>query len=86
MSMQKAHHAYAVTGAMCTAVATVVPGTIPNQYATMDAGRSERVTIGHPKGPMSVDVEMDTETDPASTSVHRTARQIMDGSLFHLEK
>jgi 2-methylaconitate cis-trans-isomerase PrpF len=86
MSMQKAHHAYAVTGAMCTAVATMVPGTIPNQYAALDPGRSETVTIGHPKGPMSIDVEMASETEPASTSVHRTARQIMDGSLYHLEK
>lgn len=85
MSMQKAHHAYAVTGAMCTAVATMVEGTIPSEYATVDPASSGTVTIGHPKGPMSVDVEMTTETDPASTSIHRTARQIMDGSLYHCE-
>lgn len=85
MSMQKAHHAYAVTGAMCTAVATMVEGTIPSEYATVEPASSGRVTIGHPKGPMSVDVEMATETEPASTSVHRTARQIMDGALYHLE-
>lgn len=83
MSVQKAHHAYAVTGAMCTAVAAMIPGTIPNQYTTIEPASSGTVTIGHPKGPMSIDVEMTSETEPAATSVHRTARQIMDGSLFY---
>lgn len=82
MSMQKAHHAYAVTGAMCTAAATVILGTIPNEFASRHA---ERVTIGHPKGPMTVEVEVTDEPDVCATTVDRTARQIMDGSLYYLE-
>lgn len=81
MSMQKAHHAYAVTGAMCTAVAAVLPGTIPNEYAAVD---DDRVVIGHPKGPMAVGVEVTDDADVQATTVDRTARQIMDGDLYYL--
>lgn len=80
MSMQKAHHAYAVTGAMCTAVATVVPGTIPSEYAAVN----DSVIIGHPKGPMAVGVDVTGEADVQATTVDRTARQIMDGSLYYV--
>jgi 2-methylaconitate cis-trans-isomerase PrpF len=81
MSMQKAHHAYAVTGAMCTAVAAALPGTIPNEY--LDATRPDEVVIGHPKGPMRVGVGLDGE-DVAYTAVDRTARQIIAGDLYYL--
>lgn len=82
MSMQKAHHAYAVTGAICTAVAAKIPGTIPNEYAT----GVDPIVIGHPKGPMHIDVEMATETRPKAVTVHRTARKIMDGTLYYVPK
>ena len=38
MSMQKAHPTYAMTGAMCTAAAAVIPGTIVNQVMQNGAG------------------------------------------------
>ena len=81
MSMQKAHHAYAVTGAMCTAVAAAIPGTIPNEY--VDVERPDRIILGHPKGTMNIGVGLDGEA-VAYTEVERTARQIMHGDLFYL--
>lgn len=80
MSMQKAHHAYAVTGAMCTAVTSVLEGTIPNEFA---AGSPDEITIGHPKGPMTIGVEV-IDDEVIATTVDRTVRQIMDGRLFYL--
>jgi 2-methylaconitate cis-trans-isomerase PrpF len=80
MSMQKAHHAYAVTGAMCTAAASALDGTIPAEFGP---GRDGEITIGHPKGPMTVGVEV-TDDHVDATTVDRTARQIMDGNLFYL--
>ena len=82
MSMQKAHHVYAVTGAMCTAAAAAFPGTIPNEFVAADA--EDRVTIGHPKGTMSVGVDADVANeDIAFAEVDRTARKLMAGDLFY---
>ncbi|WP_435348616.1 PrpF domain-containing protein [Haloarchaeobius sp. HRN-SO-5] len=83
MSMQKPHHAYAVTGAMCTAVAAAVPGTIPSEY--LDAERPDRVVLGHPKGTMGIGVGLDGET-VTYTEAERTARQIMHGDLYYVPR
>lgn len=82
MSMQKAHHAYSVTGAMCTAAAATFPGTIPNEFVPADVG--DRIVIGHPKGTMAVGVDADASAgEVAHTTVDRTARKIMAGTLFY---
>lgn len=81
MSMGKAHHAYAVTGAMCTAVAATLPGTVPAEFAGFE-GRPAEVTIGHPKGTMTVGVDLDGD-DVVATTVDRTARKLMTGELYH---
>jgi 2-methylaconitate cis-trans-isomerase PrpF len=82
MSMQKAHHVYAVTGAMCTATAAAFPGTVPNEFVAPDAG--DRVVIGHPKGTMAVGVGADVESEAvAHTEMDRTARKLMAGDLFY---
>lgn len=81
MSMQKAHHAYAVTGAMCTAAAAVLGGTVPAEYLAED--RPTEVVIGHPKGTMSVGVELRND-EVVFTRVDRTARQLMHGDLYFL--
>lgn len=83
ISMQKAHHAYAVTGAMCTAAAAAFPGTIPNEF--MDAGRPDQVVLGHPKGPMRIGVGLRDE-EVEFTEVDRTARRILDGHLYYLAR
>lgn len=80
MSMQKAHHTYAITGAMCTAVAAVFPGTIPEEV--VEATGLANMTIGHPKGTLTVGVGVDDET-VTYTEVDRTARQIMVGELYY---
>lgn len=81
LSMQKAHHAYAITGAMCTATAARVAGTIPNEFLT--ARDPDRVTIAHPKGTLTVGVELDGD-EVSYTEVDRTARQIMHGDLYYV--
>ncbi|MBR7045695.1 MAG: 3-methylitaconate isomerase, partial [Lachnospiraceae bacterium] len=49
MSMQKAHPSYAMTGAMCTAAAAVIPGSIVNQVLPADDD-TQFIRIGHPGG------------------------------------
>ena len=58
MSMQKTHPSYAMTGAMCTAAAAAVPGTLVQQV--LRAGCDlQNIRIGHPGGilPCGVDPE-----------------------------
>ena len=49
MSMQKAHPSYAMTGAMCTAAAAVVPGSIVEQVLRKEAD-TQYLRIGHAGG------------------------------------
>lgn len=81
MSLQKAHHAYAVTGGMCTAAAALLEGTLPNQYARSPVDGP--VALGHPKGIMEIGVEIDDDSTVVHTWVDRTARLLMDGSLYY---
>ncbi len=83
-SMQKMHHAYPVTGAICTAAAAKIPGTIVNQ---LSEDRGEVVIIGHPKG--IIDLKVDVK--PSGESIHvnsvtvgRTARRLMAGIAYYI--
>ena len=56
MSMQKTHPSYAMTGAMCTAAAAVVPGSIVAQV--LPAGvDTQFIRIGHPGGILECGVD-----------------------------
>lgn len=85
MSNQSPHHAYAMTGAMCLAAATSIPGTIPAKVTSHDP-KEGRVRIGHPKGTVTIGVESQddgSETDIEWVSVGRHARLLMDGVIYH---
>lgn len=83
MSVQRAHHAYAMTGALCTTAATALAGTIPNQVAR--PARPGAIRLGHPKGITTVGVTVSSPGDGTtvvdSVSVSRTARYLMRGLI-----
>ena len=81
MSMQKAHPAYAVTGAMCTASAALLEGTIPNQ-ALSPTHSGDSIILGHPKGTMRIGVGI-VNNEITYTEADRTSRTIMEGNLFY---
>lgn len=56
--MQDPHHAYAMTSGLCLGAAVKIPGSIPQQMAR-DSSK-EWITLGHPKGTMSVDSIVNT--------------------------
>ena len=56
MSMQKTHPSYAMTGAMCTAAAAVVPGSIVNSVLPADVD-TQFIRIGHPGGVLECGVD-----------------------------
>ena len=82
MSMGRLHRSFAVTGGICTSVATMVPGTIPHSVARRDG---DTVRIGHPAGilPLAAAVQRDGEAwQVPSVSAFRTARRLMDGHVI----
>ncbi len=81
MSMQKTHPTYAMTGAMCTAAAAVIPGTVVGRVLGPDA-KPERLRIGHPGGVLEAGVEFDVADNAVhivKTSGYRTANLLMKG-------
>ena len=85
MSMQKAHPSYAMTGAMCTAAAAVVPGSVVNQVLSPNAD-TQFIRIGHPSGILECGVDYEENgTCPviADTFGFRTANLLLDG-IAHL--
>jgi 2-methylaconitate cis-trans-isomerase PrpF len=84
MSMQKPHRAYGVTSAVCTAVASLVDGTIVHACRKPVGPDPNLVRIANPYGVMDVEVAMEgstTEPQVLSATVGRTARLIMSGTI-----
>lgn len=84
MSMQKTHPSYAMTGAMCTAAAAVIPGSIVNQVLPKDVD-TQFIRIGHPAGILECGVDF-TENGPIpeieDTFGFRTANLLMEGTAI----
>ena len=85
MSMGALHHAYEVTGAIATAAAAAIPGTVVNEVAGFSYVPSREVRIGHVSGVISVGAELkrldDVWTMPKA-SLGRTSRRLMEGDVF----
>jgi 2-methylaconitate cis-trans-isomerase PrpF len=85
MSMQRPHPTYALTGAMCTAAAAVIPGTVVYEVRRKDADPG-RLRIGHPGGIMEAGV--DYREEPGGPVIlrtygFRTARLLMKGTAYY---
>lgn len=82
ISVGQPHRAVPLTGALCLAVATGVPGSIPAEVCR--AGRT-RVRIAQPSGLTVVEAAMtvrDGAPHAVSASVVRTQRRLMDGFVY----
>lgn len=83
MSMQKAHPSYAMTGAMCTAAAAVIPGSVVNLVCRKGMN-PQFIRIGHGSGILECGV--DYEENGAVPQIQdtfgfRTANLIMEGTV-----
>lgn len=77
MSMQKPHQALAITGAVCTATAYEVKGSLVNEIVAQNDLKTIR--LGHPGGVMNVQIK--EKNNLKGFSVERTARVIMEGKV-----
>ncbi len=81
MSMQKPHPSYAMTGAMCTAAAAAVPGTLVQQVLRPGCNL-QNIRIGHPGGILPCGVDPEGEGPVPSirdTFGYRTANLLLEG-------
>ncbi|MCP3989706.1 MAG: hypothetical protein GY724_11570 [Actinomycetia bacterium] len=80
-SMQRIHHAFPMTGALCTAAAVRIAGTIPHQVATWAGQEAATVRLRHPKGVVELRADVEGEI-VRSVGVTRTARRLLRGEAF----
>lgn len=84
MSMQKTHPTYAMTGAMCTVAAAIIPGSVVQQVLHAPVGNTIR--IAHPDGILEAGVDY-TKTDEGTIHIEdtfgfRTANLLAEGIAF----
>ncbi|GAB1476331.1 PrpF domain-containing protein [Bacillota bacterium] len=83
--MQRMHKAHPVTGTICMSVAARIPGSIVWETLTARGKTSRKIVIGHPSGEIPVASEVssaDGNYTIEEASITRTARIIMDGSVY----
>lgn len=82
MSMGRLHRSYALTGAICTAAAAQVEGTLVHAVARPGPAGERTLRIGHPAGIIEVGVQVvrrDGQWHVEKVVTRRTARRLMEG-------
>ncbi|MFN9096383.1 MAG: 2-methylaconitate cis-trans isomerase PrpF family protein [Alphaproteobacteria bacterium] len=83
ISMERAHRAVPLTGAMCLGVASRIPGSVPHLLAGPPA-RADETRVANPSGILSVGAEVRETADgwhAESAVVYRSARRLMQGAV-----
>jgi 2-methylaconitate cis-trans-isomerase PrpF len=82
------HRATPLTGALCLATATRIPGSVPHEVARRAGSPDVPIRIGHPSGLIVVDSRVDggadnSEPHVAYAAVYRTARRLFAGRVLY---
>jgi hypothetical protein len=89
MSMGTLHRTYAVSGAVATAGAAMIPGTIVNDLLSENARGRDLLRIGHPGGVIEVGAVIEIRGDEPyyrEAVLGRTARRLMEGNVLVPER
>ena len=76
----RVHKAFAATGAVCTAVAAQLRGTVLNDIYVDRGGGIVR--IGHPTGVFPVLARLGADDSVQEVSYSRTARRLLEGQAY----
>ena len=85
ISVFKCHKAIPLTAASATAVAAALPGSVVQKVMAPGISTENVLRIGHPSGIMTMCPEIEQDGDEIkvpSVGVQRTARRIMDGTVY----
>jgi 2-methylaconitate cis-trans-isomerase PrpF len=85
ISIGQPHRAVPITGALCLAVATRIPGSVPNILAQVS---DEPIRIAHPSGITVVDAKVSGAESAEGLhaeygAVYRTARRLFEGYVLY---
>ncbi|MGD8213376.1 MAG: PrpF domain-containing protein, partial [Desulfobacterales bacterium] len=89
MSMGTLHKSYAVSGAVSTVGAAMIPGTVAHDLLKPEAHQKEMLSIGHPGGIIDVGAVIEKTNGTyhyREAVLGRTARRLMEGSVLVPEK
>jgi hypothetical protein len=84
-SLQRPHKAFAITGGVCLAVASRIPGTVVHEAVPRALRVADTLLIGHPSGVMPVEVIVEAGEggyQVRRAAIGRTARRLMDGFAY----
>ena len=79
---KRAHASIGVLGAVTAATACLVEGSPAAQVAHVPRGGRKLLSIEHPSGEMSCVLETDSAGAVVSAALLRTARKLMDGTVY----
>jgi 4-oxalomesaconate tautomerase len=79
------HASIGVLGAVSVATACVLPGSVPAALTVLPPGGSSRLSVEHPSGEFSVDLEVSmgaSGPEVKRAALLRTARRLMAGAVY----
>jgi hypothetical protein len=89
MSMGTLHRSYAVSGAVATAGAAMILGTVVSDLLPETARGRDLLRIGHPGGTIEVGAVIETRSGECiykEAVLGRTARRLMEGAVLVPER
>jgi len=78
----RAHAAVGVLGAVSVATACLIEGSPAAKVAAIPEGRRKTLSVEHPSGETTCVLEVDETGQVMSAAMLRTARKLMDGTIF----
>ncbi len=78
----RAHASIGVLGAVTTATACLLKGSAAQELALVPDGPRKTISVEHASGEMGCVLELDDEGGVASAALLRTARKLMDGTVY----
>lgn len=78
----RCHKTIGVLGAVSVATACLIPGSTAHALAQTGTGEVRQMPVEHPSGEMTVVARLDGSGSVESAAILRTARKLMDGTVF----
>jgi 4-oxalomesaconate tautomerase len=78
----RAHATIGVLGAVSVATACLVPGSPAAEVAIIRPGKRKTLSVEHPTGEMTCVLELGGDGQVTTAALLRTARKLMDGTVF----